>query len=226
MHSLSKLPKVDSVVGAPELTTLRSALGQSALTAIVREVIAAARREALGGSEPPELPDIVARVQQSAERRLRSGLRPVVNATGVLLHTNLGRAPLPAAALENVLRVCAGNSSVELDVESGERCRRGAHAEALLAELVGAEAALVVNNNAAAVLLGLTALATGRDVIVSRGELVEESAEVSASRTSFHVPGRPSSRSERRTAPASRTTSAPRLQRPLCGSGYTRATSR
>jgi L-seryl-tRNA(Ser) seleniumtransferase len=173
MHSLHKLPKIDVLVAAPELATLRSALGRSALTAIARAVVAAARHEARAGDRVPELAEIVARVRSSAERRLATGLRRVVNATGVLLHTNLGRAPLSAAAIENVMRVCAGNSSVELDVETGERCRRGAHAEALLAELAGAEAALVVNNNAAAVLLGLTALAAGREVVVSRGELVE-----------------------------------------------------
>lgn len=173
MHSLRKLPKIDLLVAAPELSYLRSALGRSVLTAITRDVVAAARREALEGEEVPELAELVLRVQKAAEKRLKSGLRRVVNATGVLLHTNLGRAPLPAVALENVLRVCAGNSSIELDVETGARCRRGAHAEALLAELVSAEAALIVNNNAAAVLLGLTALAAGREVVVSRGELVE-----------------------------------------------------
>jgi L-seryl-tRNA(Ser) seleniumtransferase len=173
MHSLRKLPKVELLVAAPELAHLRSALGRSALTAIARDVIAVARREALDGEDVPGLAEIVGRVQRSAEKRLRSGLRRVVNATGVLLHTNLGRAPLPAEAVENVLRVCTGNSSLELDVDTGERCRRGAHAEALLAELVGAEAALIVNNNAAAVLLGLVALAAGREVVVSRGELVE-----------------------------------------------------
>ena len=173
MDEVRKLPKVDRLAAAEALAPLRSALGKNALTSIARAVIGNARTRARAGEPAPDFDVLVENVRAVAERRLRRGLVRVVNATGVLLHTNLGRAPLPPSSLENIARACAGSSSVELDVETGERSRRGAHAEVLLAELVGAESALIVNNNAAAVLLGLAALASGREVVVSRGELVE-----------------------------------------------------
>jgi L-seryl-tRNA(Ser) seleniumtransferase len=173
VDELRKLPKVDRLVEAPELSACRSALGRGVVVAIARDVVARARQGVRAGGRVPEAAEIVEEVRRAALGRLASGLRHVVNATGVLLHTNLGRAPLPAAALENIARLGGGNSSVELDVETGERARRGSHAEATLAEMVGAEAALIVNNNAAAVVLALTALAFGREVVVSRGELVE-----------------------------------------------------
>jgi L-seryl-tRNA(Ser) seleniumtransferase len=107
-------------------------------------------------------------------RRLRAGtLRPVINATGVILHTNLGRAPLAAATAQAARDIGAGYSNLELDLETGERGSRQAHVEPLLCDLAGAEAALAVNNNAAAVLLALAATAAGREVVVSRGQLVE-----------------------------------------------------
>ena len=102
-----------------------------------------------------------------------SSLRPVINATGVLIHTNLGRTPLSTAAQEAVVRIAKGYSNLEYDLEAGLRGSRHAHPARLLCELTGAEDALVVNNNAAAVFLVLTALCVGREVIVSRGELVE-----------------------------------------------------
>jgi L-seryl-tRNA(Ser) seleniumtransferase len=173
VDGLRKLPKVDRLVEAPELAACRSALGRGAIVAIARDAVARARQNVRTGGPVPDAAEIVEEVRRSALARLASGLRYVVNATGVLLHTNLGRAPLPAAALENIARLGQGSSSVELDVDTGERARRGSHAEATLAELVGAEAALIVNNNAAAVVLALTALAFGREVVVSRGELVE-----------------------------------------------------
>jgi L-seryl-tRNA(Ser) seleniumtransferase len=116
---------------------------------------------------------IEARASSRLARTRRSRLSRVINATGVLLHTNLGRAPLSAAALDRVRTVAGGYASLELDLATGRRGRRDVHAEALLCALTGAEAAVVVNNNAAAALLALTALAGGREVLVSRGELVE-----------------------------------------------------
>lgn len=107
------------------------------------------------------------------DARVRPSLRPVINATGVIIHTNLGRAPLAAEAIAHLGRIAAGYTNLEYDLDAGKRGQRHTHGEALLAELTGAEAALVVNNNAAAALLTLAALATGREVIVSRGELVE-----------------------------------------------------
>ena len=113
------------------------------------------------------------RVSSWLAARTRPSLRPVINATGVVLHTNLGRAPLAAAAREAVARAALGYSNLEYDLEAGERGSRYDHCAALLRELTGAEAALVVNNNAAALVLALNTLAEGRDAIVSRGELVE-----------------------------------------------------
>ncbi|HHV34379.1 MAG TPA: L-seryl-tRNA(Sec) selenium transferase, partial [Syntrophomonadaceae bacterium] len=104
---------------------------------------------------------------------MKMSLRPVINASGVVLHTNLGRAPLSDAACEAVLNVARGYCNLEMDLDSGERGERYSHVERLLCELTGAEAALVVNNNAGAVLLALHALASGKEVVVARGELVE-----------------------------------------------------
>ena len=109
----------------------------------------------------------------SLEREAAFSLRPVINATGVIIHTNLGRAPLSAAAAARVVEIAAGYSNLEYDLDEGGRGRRDTHAERFICRLTGADAACVVNNNAAATLITLAALAAGREVIVSRGELVE-----------------------------------------------------
>jgi L-seryl-tRNA(Ser) seleniumtransferase len=111
--------------------------------------------------------------EQALAKALAPSLRAVINATGVVIHTNLGRAPLGARAVESISRIAGGYSNLEFDLDRGTRGHRTTHAAALLQRLTGAEAAAVVNNNAAAVLLTLTALAAGREVIISRGELVE-----------------------------------------------------
>lgn len=116
---------------------------------------------------------ILDRVEARLGQLVRSRLRATINATGVIIHTNLGRAPLSASALQRVVEIGAGYSSLEFDLARGTRGRRDVHAEPLLRHLTGAEAAIVVNNNAAAVLLMLSALAAGREVLISRGELVE-----------------------------------------------------
>jgi L-seryl-tRNA(Ser) seleniumtransferase len=119
-------------------------------------------------------PDLEARARQLLAELERPSLRRVINATGVIVHTNLGRAPLPNAAREAVLRACDGYSNLELDLATGERGSRHAHVETLLIELTGAQAAIVVNNGAGAVLLAAASLGgAGRDVLVSRGQLVE-----------------------------------------------------
>ena len=132
-------------------------------------------REALAGGA--QVDDVTARMEAGVRERLRSSqaasLRAVINASGVIIHTNLGRAPLSDAAAQSVARLATGYSNLEYDVEAGARGRRDVHAERLLTALTGAEAACVVNNNAAATFLTLAALAAGREVIVSRGELVE-----------------------------------------------------
>ncbi|MHB1835976.1 MAG: L-seryl-tRNA(Sec) selenium transferase, partial [Solirubrobacteraceae bacterium] len=137
--------------------------------AIARSTLAQRRAELLQGLSDDEI-DLLAR----ADRQLRPSLRRVMNATGVIVHTNLGRAPLCAAAQARVARVARGYSNLELDLEQGERGSRQDHVERLLCDLTGAEAALAVNNCAAAVLLAAAALAgDGRELVVSRGQLIE-----------------------------------------------------
>jgi len=133
-------------------------------------VLARARDEIQAGAEPG---DLVERIREELGSARAARLRRALNATGVIIHTNLGRAPLAEAALERVHEVGRGYSNLEYDLDSGTRGSRQDHVAATLRRLTGAEAALVVNNNAAAVLLALAALAEGREVLVSRGELIE-----------------------------------------------------
>jgi len=141
--------------------------------AAARETIDAARQAIREGGPSLSEEELESAAAERLARLTRPSLRRVVNATGVVLHTNLGRAPLAPAAVARVAAAAAGYSNLEYDLESGERGSRGAHVEGLLCELSGAEAALAVNNNAAAVMLALAALAGHGEVLVSRGELVE-----------------------------------------------------
>jgi L-seryl-tRNA(Ser) seleniumtransferase len=160
------LPAVSDV-----LTSL-DGLPHDLLAACARDAVAAARTRVEAGEDiAPEA--VVADARVRAERMCTALLRPVINATGVLLHTNLGRAPLGEDALDAVNQVGSRYSNLEYRLDAGARGSRHDHAGTLLARACGAEAAIVVNNNAAAVLLSLAALARGRDVVVSRGELVE-----------------------------------------------------
>jgi L-seryl-tRNA(Ser) seleniumtransferase len=152
------------------------------LDGVPTEVAVAASRQELdelrlrilaGDGTEPELALLSEAAAERARRLERGTLRPVVNATGVILHTNLGRAPLAASAAEAAARIGTSYSNLELDLNTGERGSRHEHIEALLTELTGAEAALAVNNNAAAVLLALAAVARGREVLIGRGQLVE-----------------------------------------------------
>src|SRR6266536_690960 len=135
-----------------------------------RTVLARAREQVQTGEDPG---DLRARLRQELSESRAPRLQRVINATGVIAHTNLGRAPLAAPALERVVEAARGYSNLEYDLDAGTRGSRQAHVAALLQRLTGAEATLVVNNNAAAVLLALAALAEGREVLVSRGELIE-----------------------------------------------------
>ncbi|HEY0317325.1 MAG TPA: L-seryl-tRNA(Sec) selenium transferase [Solirubrobacterales bacterium] len=132
-----------------------------------------ARAAVLAGGEAADEEELARRVSVAAARTARPSLRPLINATGVVLHTNLGRAPLAADAASAVAAVASSYSNLEYDLESGRRGSRGQHVEPLLRQLSGAEAALAVNNNAAAVMLALAAVAGGGEVLVSRGQLVE-----------------------------------------------------
>ncbi len=158
---LRDLPSVDVLAGGVDDPLAVDA---------ARAVLGRAREEIRAGFDPGDLGERLAAELVAARR---PALRRVLNATGVVLHTNLGRAPLPEAALERVREVGRGYSNLEYDLTSGARGSRQDHLAGLLRRLTGAEAALVVNNNAAAVLLALAALAEGREVVVSRGELIE-----------------------------------------------------
>ena len=166
MRSLRDLPSVDRLLADERLAGEPHELAVAA----ARVVLERAREEIRAGGTAGTLVDAV--LDELARAR-RPSLRRVLNATGVLVHTNLGRAPLAPAALERVTEVGSGYSNLEYDLEEGARGSRQSHLEPLFCRLTGAEAALLVNNNAAAVLLALAALAEGREVVVSRGELIE-----------------------------------------------------
>jgi len=164
---LRDLPSVDELAGHERLSAAGS---RPLVVAAARSALARAREEIRAGADPG---DLVARVEQELASARSARLRRVLNATGVIVHTNLGRAPLAAAALERVRDVATGYSNLEYDLQGGSRGSRQDHVAPILRRLTGAEAALVVNNNAAAVMLALAALAEGREVLVSRGELIE-----------------------------------------------------
>jgi L-seryl-tRNA(Ser) seleniumtransferase len=170
------LPKMDVLLGRPELAERVAVFGRGPVVGAAREALAASRRAVAGGEPVPGVEELVARVAGALDGALARRTRGVVNATGVVLHTNLGRAPLSAAARAAVAEA-AGYASVEYDLAAGARGRRGAAAEALAREATGAEAALVVNNAAGGLLLALGGLARGREVLVSRGELIEIGGE-------------------------------------------------
>jgi L-seryl-tRNA(Ser) seleniumtransferase len=164
---LRDLPSVDELVSAERLV---GAAPRPLLVSAVRSALSRAREEIRAGADPG---DLVGRVELELEAARSARLRRTINATGVIVHTNLGRAPLASAALERVSAVAGGYSNLEYDLAEGGRGSRQDHVAPILRRLTGAEAALVVNNNAAAVLLALAALAEGREVLVSRGELIE-----------------------------------------------------
>ena len=172
------IPSIDQLRQRPSVRVLETQFGVEATLDALR-VAAARLRDRMRSSDPaPTSPDDAARqIEGQAEaalsRQSRGSLRPVINATGVIIHTNLGRAPLAGAALARIAEVGRGYSNLEYDLARGGRGSRTVHAEALVTTLTGADAAVVVNNNAAATMLMLAGLAGGREVVISRGELVE-----------------------------------------------------
>lgn len=172
---LRALPKVDILSQSPELATLREEYGEKAVVDAIRQVLAALRQEILSETLHA-LPDTGSLHRCIRERVIRNALpslRTVINGTGIILHTNLGRACLSEKAAQAAADAARQYSNLEYDIAKGQRGTRYVHVEALLCRLTGAESALVVNNNAAAVLLVLSALTQGGQVVVSRGELVE-----------------------------------------------------
>lgn len=167
------LPSVEKVLSTGPVRSLLGQYQRDWIVNLVREGIGEARNRVRNGHGTPSLEEIAAWVEARVQTAGQVWPTPVINATGVIIHTNLGRAPLSEEAMEAMLRVARGYSNLELDLEEGKRGSRQAHIQPLLRQLTGAEAGLVVNNNASAVLLGLAALARGGEVIVSRGEAVE-----------------------------------------------------
>jgi L-seryl-tRNA(Ser) seleniumtransferase len=172
--SLRDLPSVDRLLAQSDALVLT--YGRPLTTQAYREVLDAARsrlRGATNGAPAPTLDDLYAQARARLISLTAPRLRPVINATGVIIHTNLGRAPLSSDALAQMLVIAQGYSTLEYDLEEGGRGSRAEDVESLLTKLTGAEAALVVNNNAAAVMLVLAALAQGRGVVIARSQLVE-----------------------------------------------------
>jgi L-seryl-tRNA(Ser) seleniumtransferase len=172
---MQEIPKVDRILGWPEIAALLAKHSRPEVLLAVRSVLDQLREYVRCNDDAAALEPsrIVARVSLKLALRSKPSLQAVVNGTGVVVHTNLGRSSLADVAFDALHRVSVGYSNLEFDLETGERGTRYAHVESLICELTGAEAALVVNNNAAAVILALSSLAQGREVIVSRGELVE-----------------------------------------------------
>jgi L-seryl-tRNA(Ser) seleniumtransferase len=167
------LPSVDRLLGDAALRAAASELGLDAVTEAARLELADRRATLSNGGVDLSFEAIAAAATARAYASLSPSLRPVINATGVIIHTNLGRAPLSDAAIASMTAVSKGYSNLEFDLDKGERGSRYQHVEALLQRATGAEAAIAVNNNASALLLALSALAQDREVIISRGQLVE-----------------------------------------------------
>jgi L-seryl-tRNA(Ser) seleniumtransferase len=172
-EQLRKLPSVDHLLQEERVAALVARWGHELTVDAAREALDAARQAILAGEPCPPADALAHDAEERLVARLRPTLLPAINATGVIIHTNLGRAPLSAEARAAMDAVAAGYSNLEYDLEAGHRGSRYVHAEQILCRLTGAEAALVVNNNAAAVLLVLMCFAQGKEVIISRGQLVE-----------------------------------------------------
>ncbi|MBM3941428.1 MAG: L-seryl-tRNA(Sec) selenium transferase [SAR202 cluster bacterium] len=167
------LPSVDRVLTDEALASLEGVFQRTWLAGLARQQLEQARQRIRQGEEAPSASAVAQAVRRAAQAAVTVSPRRVINATGVIIHTNLGRAPLSKAAGQAAVLAAEGYSNLELDLADGRRGSRQAHCQTLLRQLTGAEAALAVNNNAAAVLLGLCALAAGKEVVVSRGEAVE-----------------------------------------------------
>jgi L-seryl-tRNA(Ser) seleniumtransferase len=173
MNPLSQLPSVDRLLSAAALAALIDTHGRAVVTTVIRDVLAAARAAVREGAALPDEPALLEKVGLGVAAKMQTRLRPVFNLTGTVLHTNLGRAVLPEEAVQALIVAARSPCALEYDIESGGRGDRDNVVNDLLCELTGAEAATVVNNNAAAVFLLLNTLAQKKQVIVSRGELIE-----------------------------------------------------
>jgi len=170
---LRKLPSVDKLLQYDELSQLSEVHGRGLLVEAIRSELETARQQIIDGQPAMPADDLVQAILIRLMTDLRPSLQPVINATGVIIHTNLGRALLSDRARQAMVKAATAYSNLEYDLAEGRRGSRYVHAADLLCRLSGAEAAVVVNNNAGAVILALTAMARGREVIISRGQLVE-----------------------------------------------------
>jgi len=168
-----RLPSVDRLLSDERIQLLEETYSHPLMLQAVRQHLEQVRLHIAQGEPPPSFDQLIESICALVHSLAEPSLRPVVNATGVLLHTNLGRAPLSQEAIAAMERSAKGYTNLELDLDTGKRGSRQVHIESLLCQLAGAESAMVVNNNASAVLLALAALAKGKEVIVSRGQAVE-----------------------------------------------------
>ena len=167
------LPSVDTVLANQDVAAAAESFDRDWVVDLVREALESARDQIRKGGDSPDAKEVAQLVCRRIEDTMRAEPRRVINATGVVIHTNLGRAPLSRAAIEAATQAAQGYSNLELDLSTGRRGSRQDQLQSLLCQITGAEAALAVNNNASAMLLGLSALASGKEVIVSRSEAVE-----------------------------------------------------
>ncbi len=174
-HLLRSIPKMDELLILEGIRDAINTIGHTSTTRAARETLDELRAQIMDGTcrALPSLEELSGQILQRLQREQKPNLCKVINATGVALHTNLGRAPLASSAVAAVCQVASGYTNLEYQLQSGQRGSRYSHVQKLLCELTGAEDAMVVNNNASAVLLLLSALAVGKEVVVSRGELVE-----------------------------------------------------
>ena len=172
-NALRQLPSVDKLLSDERIDNLIKTFRREVVVGLIRECLASIRREIAQGAPAPSFDDVVNVVVKRADRLENPSLKPLINATGVVLHTNLGRAPMSEDAIRAMDVIAGRYNNLEYDLATGKRGTRQVHFEPILCELTGAEAAFVVNNNAAAVLLAMSAIAKGKEVIVSRGQGVQ-----------------------------------------------------
>lgn len=175
-NPLRKIPSVNQLLESPPLKSLVESANHNAVVTSIRSALDQLRVQVQSRAEDINVPtphELAQKIADWIKQEEKPRLRPVINATGVILHTGLGRAPLAKEAIEEITSIAEGYASVELDLETGKRTQRAKIVERLLCELTGAQAAVVVNNNAAATMITLSALAKDREVVVSRGQLVE-----------------------------------------------------
>ncbi|MDP9835831.1 L-seryl-tRNA(Ser) seleniumtransferase [Neorhizobium huautlense] len=173
LSSLRHLPSVDQILKTPETAPLLDTYGRATVTEVLRTLLDEIRTAVRGGASLPDAAAIIASLTSKLEYRDGSNLRPLINLTGTVLHTNLGRALLAEEAVKAAVDAMREAAALEFDLDTGKRGERDSHLRELLCELTGAEDATIVNNNAAAVLIALNAVGAGRQAIVSRGELIE-----------------------------------------------------